>query len=240
MTHKDIDELLQGASASEVDRALIERVQSSVLSSLKPVRPLPATSRLVTVLLLASALLAVAGGAIQGMYGFHAMSGTQRLVTFAVWSMVALAAAAASVREMTPATGRRVNPLLLLLIACGPLAMVFAALLPVHFADDFVRAGLRCLAMGLLWAIPGALLTWLVFRRGFVLDARAAGAAAGTVGGIIGIGVLEFHCPNLEATHVIAWHLAVIAIAAFAGFLAGMGVSKADGTSYRARDSTAR
>jgi len=49
----------------------------------------------------------------------------------------------------------------------------------------------------------------------------AAGLAAGTVAGLAGLGMLELHCPNLKAVHVLVWHVAVVAVSGGLGFALG-------------------
>jgi hypothetical protein len=55
-----------------------------------------------------------------------------------------------------------------------------------------------------------------VLRRGFAVDPRAAGLAAGSLAGLAGVAMLELHCANFEAPHVMLWHTAVIWVAAAA------------------------
>jgi hypothetical protein len=49
--------------------------------------------------------------------------------------------------------------------------------------------------------------------------------AAGTVGGamaaLAGIGMLELHCNNFQALHILVWHTAVLPAGAAIGALAG-------------------
>jgi len=61
------------------------------------------------------------------------------------------------------------------------------------------------LAIGLLPAVPAGLLSWLVLRRGFPVGAVSAGLAPGMPAGVE---MLELHCPNFEAAHVLVWHMA--------------------------------
>jgi hypothetical protein len=68
-------------------------------------------------------------------------------------------------------------------------------------------------------AIPAGLATAWMLRRGFVLDWRAAGIAAGTLSGLAGLGMLELHCANLKAIHVIVWHVAVVLVSGMLGLL---------------------
>ena len=48
------------------------------------------------------------------------------------------------------------------------------------------------------------------------------GAATGMLAGLVGTSVLELHCPNMDAWHVLASHLGVAALGAIAGFTAGL------------------
>jgi len=78
-----------------------------------------------------------------------------------------------------------------------------------------------CLTAGLLHAIPAALASRLILRRGFAVNAVAAGLVSGTLAGLAGVTMLELHCANLEALHVMLWHTAVIPVSGAAGALLG-------------------
>ena len=42
-----------------------------------------------------------------------------------------------------------------------------------------------------------------------------------TLSGLTGLGMLELHCPNLKAIHVMVWHVAVVVVSAGLGFAMG-------------------
>jgi hypothetical protein len=71
----------------------------------------------------------------------------------------------------------------------------------------------------LFHAIPAALASWLLLRRGFAVNSVAAGLVAGTLAGLAGVTMLELHCANLQAPHVMLWHTAVMPVSAAAGAL---------------------
>jgi hypothetical protein len=101
------------------------------------------------------------------------------------------------------------------------LLAIFGALFRNYQTNRFLAAGLTCLEFGLLDAIPVALLGWLILRRGFAVNAAASGLVGGTLAGLAGVAMLELHCPNFQALHVLIWHTAVIPVSAAAGaFLA--------------------
>jgi len=70
-------------------------------------------------------------------------------------------------------------------------------------------------------ALPAALVSTWILRRGLVLDWVTAGLAAGVLSGLAGLGMLELHCPYLNAIHAMVWHVAVVLISAMAGLAFG-------------------
>ena len=78
-----------------------------------------------------------------------------------------------------------------------------------------------CLTAGLLHAVPAALASWLLLRRGFAVNPVAAGLVAGTLAGLAGVTMLELHCANFQALHVMLWHTAVIPVSGAVGALVG-------------------
>jgi hypothetical protein len=90
-----------------------------------------------------------------------------------------------------------------------------------YHTHNFVHEGIACLSAGLLHAIPAALASWVLLRRGFAVNPVAAGLVAGTLAGLAGVTMLELHCPNFEALHVMLWHTAVVPASGAAGALLG-------------------
>ncbi len=221
MRDREIDEILKRAAGAshDVDPALLDRVARSIGSSLQPVRPLPAAWVLACGLVLICSGIAVAGAARLGLNGIHKLSAWERALIFPELAILICLAAAALVGEMIPGSRRRVAPGFLL--AAGSLALlaVFAVLFRDYHTDRFVFQGVACLTAGLLHAIPAALASWLLLRRGFAVNSVAAGLVAGTLAGLAGVTMLEIHCPNFQALHVMLWHTAVMLISGAAGAL---------------------
>jgi hypothetical protein len=65
-------------------------------------------------------------------------------------------------------------------------------------------------------------LFWLVLRRGAILSPSMTGAATGLLAGLVGASVLEIHCPNLDALHILVSHLGVAILCAMAGLFTGL------------------
>jgi len=130
-------------------------------------------------------------------------------------------AATTCVAEMIAGSRRRVSPAIL--VGAGSLALVgvFAILFRDYHTHSFVHQGVACLTAGLLHAIPVALASWFLLRRGFAVNPVAAALVAGTLAGLAGVTMLELHCPNFEAPHVMLWHTAVVPVSGAAGALLG-------------------
>ncbi len=223
MTPDEIDSMLRQAA----DRALKDseesttaRAEAAILKDLPPVRVLAPAWVFTLGLLALSAAFAVASAVALGMLGLRALSPPQQALIFSALLATAWLAAVACAREMSPAAGTRRGARALSLAA-----LLFPALFALAFHDystrNFVREGIPCLIAGLCVAVPTGLAIALVLRRGFVLDWSAAGVAAGALSGLAGLGMLELHCPNLKAIHVIVWHVAVVISSGALGFGAG-------------------
>src|SRR5271154_3397568 len=189
---------------------LLARVAKSIESTMEPVRPLPPTWMLAGGLFLVCTAVAVGGSARAGFYGIEKLSALERALIFPALGVFIWLAAVTWVNETIPGSRRRVAPWTLLGLGSAGLLAVFATLFHDYHTDHFVSAGILCLVVGLLHAIPAGLLGWFILRRGFAVNAVAAGLAAGTMAGLAGVTMLEFHCANLEALHVMVWHTAVV------------------------------
>ena len=220
---KEIDEILKRAAQAphDVDPALLDRVSKSIGSSLRPVRPLPPAWVLAGGLALICAAVALAGAARAGFNGIQKLSVLERALIFPALGIFVWLGARAAVAEMIPGSRRRAAPGLLLGAGSLMLLVVFAVLFRDYRTDHFVAQGIVCLTAGLLHAIPAALASWFLLRRGLAVNPVAAGLVLGTLAGLAGVTMLELHCANFEAPHVMLWHTAVITISAAAGAVAG-------------------
>jgi hypothetical protein len=62
-------------------------------------------------------------------------------------------------------------------------------------------------------------MSWVLLRRGFAVNPVAAGLAGGALAGLCGVTMLELHCANFQALHILVWHTAVLPVVAAAGAL---------------------
>jgi len=215
-----LDQILARAAGAEpVAPELVERISGAVLPGLRPVRPMPSAEAMVAALLLLSVAVGAGAAAILGMQGLAILSGAQALLIFAAIGLSGGLAASQSAAEMVPGSKAMANPIALMLGASLALMGIFAILFGGYAMDAFVPQGVPCLTAGLSVALPAGGGAWLILRRGFAVDRAAAGSALGTLAGLTGVTMLELHCPNLRAIHVMAWHVAVVPLGAAGGAL---------------------
>jgi hypothetical protein len=157
------------------------------------------------------------GASTLGFHGIRALTAWDSALIFGGLATFIWLTTDTLVSQMIPGSAIVMRPGALLWSGCLILMAIFGSLFPRHPATDFVPAGMFCLKAGLLQAVPMGVFGWLILRRGFVLHPVAAGMTSGTLGGLAGITMLELHCPNLEASHVIIWHTAVIVVSAVCG-----------------------
>ncbi len=222
MNDREVDKLLNGAKVPQGPREeILGRIAESIAGSMRPVRPLPPQWMLTGGVALICALVALAGAAGMRFSGIAKMSVLERGTVFSVLGILVLVAASELVSAMIPGSRRRFPSGVLLLVTSLCLAAVLALCFRDYRTTHFVHAGLVCLAIGVVHAIVAGLLSWLVLRRGFAVDAVSAGLAAGTLAGLAGVGMLELHCPNFQTAHVLVWHLGVLLVSAGLGGLCG-------------------
>jgi Negative regulator of sigma F len=221
MKDTEIDARLEKAARAphQVARALLTRVADSMKASIVPVRPLPPTWLLVGSLVFICAAIGLAGAFRAGFYGIERMSLLERTLIFSTLGALAFVAGQQFVSELIPGSRQRLSPRFMLGVGSVALLGVFALLFRDYHTDHFLTQGVACLLTGLLHAIPAALASWLLLRRGFAVNAVAAGLAGGTLAGLAGVTMLELHCSNFQALHVLVWHTAVVPSSAAGGAL---------------------
>lgn len=220
MKANDIDELLKNAQAPQPPQPdVLERIAQSIAASARPVRPMPPDWMLTAGLLLAGAIVAVAGAARAGFFGVERMTVLERALVFSGLLLFGWFAASEFVHASIPGSRVRLSPGAVLASGCALLLGVFAFCFRDYQTTHFFSAGLVCLGVGLLHAVPAGLLGWLILRRGLAVNPVAAGTLAGAFAGVAGAAMLELHCPNFQVAHVLVWHIAVVPMSGAIGAL---------------------
>jgi hypothetical protein len=224
----DIEEALDRAAAvpHELPAGVLARIVESIGPSLAPVRPLPPAWVLSGALVAITAAVALLGAARAGFQGFEALGLYELILIFGTLGTLAWVTAGQTVCDWIPGSRRRLGSGGLLGLATASLLLVFSLLFHDYRVEAFVPAGLACLVTGLLHAVPAALLGWWWLRRGLALNYASAGLAAGTLAGIAGVTVLELHCTNSEALHLLVWHTLVVPVSGATGAILGWALGR--------------
>lgn len=224
MTNSDLDRLWE-SQAGGLRPEQVHDIAGRLATDLKPVRPLPPAGLLATAFALIFSALVLLGGLTLGDRALLRMDWLTALFTFASLAASACLVAFALSGEMTP--GRRLAPPWVL--AAGillALAVVFAVVFPYQEELAFWLRAWRCLRTGLAAGSLAAALVWLILRHGATLDPRASGALAGLLGGLTGTAILEIHCSDFNAMHIIVGHWGAAALGAGIGWIAGAIVAR--------------
>ncbi len=224
MKPEDIDDLLaraaRDAQPSESERAAIRRAQSTLIADLRPVRAIAPIWVFTLGLMAVFAGIAIAAASGLGLHGVHALNPVQRVAIFSALLAAGWLAAAACARAMRPAAGSRLG-VLALALASGAFPVLFALIFRGYGTLNFVHEGIPCLVAGMAVAVPTGVVIAFILRRGFVMEWASTGTAAGALAGLTGLAMLELHCPNLKAIHVMVWHVAVVVTSGALGWAIG-------------------
>jgi len=174
-------------------------------------------------------------GAFVGIFVSIVTFGVYRLGAFAIAVMTPLQTAAilsalaistgllasSLAHQMVPGSRHSVSPRLLPVGITISLTIAIAVLFQFQHEQNFWGNVWACFRAGMPIGALAAVPFWLALRRGAVLSPCMTGAATGLLAGLVGASVLEIHCPNLDAWHILASHLGVAVLCALAGLVIG-------------------
>jgi hypothetical protein len=220
---EEVDKVLQrgSADAPPLGPVLLNRISDSINASMRPVRRLAPTWALTGGLVLICAAVAIAAAAGMGFYGIEKLGAAARVLIFSALAILVSLAGREFVNQFIPGSRRGMAVTAFLTLVCVVLLGEFALVFRDYRTDHFITAGVTCLLTGLSLAVPAALLSWSLLRRGFAVNPVAAGLVGGALAGLCGVTMLELHCANFQALHVLVWHTAVVPASAAAGALMG-------------------
>lgn len=204
------------------NRDIRESIRKSILTDLKPVKPLPSDRMLAAGIQLTAAVGIGGFLAAMGVRGLRLMTLAQTLAlgTLAIASAACLAVAfVRTIRPGAPPPPVRGE------VAAAALSVGFpvlcAALFPLSPAPDSLHNGLVCLGCGALLTSGCCLALFRLARRGVILDGVRTGATIGALSGVISAIALQLFCPHQEASHLAVWHGLVILTSVVMGILSG-------------------
>lgn len=202
--------------------ARIAHIQHLVISSLKPIRPLPSNRTLVLVAVVFSIFLAFACTFPFGWFALQALSIGQMTLYYGFILLLLYLLAQTTVEDVIPGCVRTLSQPALIGGAFLLLGLGVALMFPSFTTERFVQLGVPCLRLGVMCAGIAGLFVSLLLRRGFLTSRVKTCCLAGTLAGLVGFGGLAIHCPILQASHILVWHLGAMLVAGVAGSLVGV------------------
>jgi hypothetical protein len=203
------------------DSARLAAIRKTFAESAAPVRPLPSNAVIMAFCLGVFIALGVILAAPIGFAGLANMSAGARWMDYSVLLLLALALAGVIVEQMIPGSRHTMRPVWGIVLAIVLLSLTSLVLFPDFDTNRFVPRGMPCLRYGLLSSIPAAGLTWILMRRGYIVDPLAGAISGGAFSGLLGAAVLALHCSIFNAAHILVWHVGVIAVTSAAGACIG-------------------
>jgi hypothetical protein len=200
----------------------LRHIADGMAADLRPVRPIaPAWYFL---------------GAFAGIFVSIVALGVYRMEAFAIAVMTPLQTSAiltalaistgllvySLVQQMVPGSRHRIPPKLLPVAIAIALTIAMAVLFQFQHERNFWASAWACIRAGTPYGVVAAVPFWLMLRRGAILSPGMTGAATGLLAGLVGTSVLEIHCPNLDAWHILVSHLGVAILCALAGLIIGL------------------
>ncbi len=227
MKDAEVDEML--ARVARVPRApnavLLGRIADSLKPTLRPVRPVAPSWLLASGLVLICVAVAVAA-ARGATYGLDKLTVSERFLVFPILGLLTWVIARELVSFLTPGSRHHFTAGTLLTIVSLTLLVLFTLLVHPYRIEPYATAGVICLRIGLLHAVPVAILGWLLLRRGFVVNVVATGIVWGTLAGLAGFAAVVLRCDNFEALHVLLWHVGVVPVSALVGAVTGWVITR--------------
>jgi hypothetical protein len=126
------------------------------------------------------------------------------------------------VHQMVPGSRHGIPPRLLPVAITISLTIAVAVLFQFQHERNFWGNAWTCIRAGTPFGVLAAVSFWLMLRQGAILAPALTGAATGLFAGLVGTSVLEVHCPNLDASHILVSHVGVAILCGLAGLVIGL------------------
>ena len=202
--------------------ASLRLIETGMAADLRPVNPIAPKSYLFLAFVTIFTGIAALGVSRMGTLAIHVMSPVQTSMILGVLAISTGLLASSLVNQMVPGSRHRISPRLLPFGITILLMIVIAVLFQFRHEQNFWIRSWACIRAGAPIGALAAVPFWLVLRRGTMLSPVMTGAATGLLAGLLGTTVLEIHCPNLDAWHILVGHLGVAAFVGMAGLLIGV------------------
>jgi hypothetical protein len=205
----------------------LQQIARGMATNLVPVRPMAPARYFFGALVGMFVAIAALGAYRMGAFGIRVMTPLQNTAIFSVLAVSTGLLAYSLVQQMVPGTRHRISPRLLPAAITISLMIAITFLFQFQHERNFWGNAWACIRAGTPFGVLAAVPLWLVLRRGAILSPAVTGASTGLFAGLVGTSVLEIHCPNLHASHILVSHLGVAMLCALAGLVIGWVVDAA-------------
>jgi hypothetical protein len=204
--------------------ATLRQITEGIATNLRPVRPVAPAHYLFGAFVGIFACIVVLGVYRMGACAIAVMTPLQTVAMLGALAVSAGLLAYSLVLQMVPGSRHTIPPRFLPVGITIALTVAVVVLFQFQHERNFWRNGSACIRAGIPLGVLAAVPFWLLLRRGAVLSPSITGAATGLLAGLVGTSVLEIHCPNLDAWHILVSHLGVAMLCALAGLVTGLSV----------------
>ncbi len=209
-------------TADALSPEVLRQIERGIIADLHPVRPLAPARYLFAVFVGIFMSIVALGVYRMGAFAIAVMSPLQASAILGALAASAGLLAYSLIQQMVPGSRHHIPPRWLAAGIVVSLAFAIAVLFQFHHDRNFWTNGWACLRAGTPIGIIAAIPIWLVLRRGAILSPGMTGTATGLFAGLVGTSVLEIHCPNVDAWHILVAHLGVSVLCALAGLVVGL------------------
>jgi hypothetical protein len=224
-----LDAWAASRSGDEVPVFLQQGIERKLTASLNPVKTLPSARWLAVcffAIFVVGALMCIE---MTDRWGLRLMHGAQIVAMTAIFGAAGIGFSITLAQRMIPGARTWISPGALWPVAGFVVAAGIAGAFPWGFAGAPPSEGWPCSAMEAAMAIPGAVLFWLIARRGAPFIGPGFGAAVGALAGLLAMTVMQFQCMFQHAPHLLIWHAGAAAALTGLGALSGAVASRWSG-----------
>jgi hypothetical protein len=202
--------------------AMLRQIADGMAAGLRPVRPVGPARYFFWAFVGIFVSIVALGVYRMGVFAIAVMTPLQTATILSALAISTVLLAYSLVQQMIPGSRHRIPPRLLPVAITITLTIAMAILFQFQHERHFWANAWACVRAGTPFGVLAAAPLWLMLRRGAILSPSMTGGAIGLFAGLVGTSVLQIHCPNLDASHILVSHLGVAILCALAGLAIGL------------------
>ena len=202
--------------------ATLRQIAEGLATDLRPVRQMASARYFFVAFVGTFVSIVVLSVYRMGAFAVAVMTPLQAAAILGALAISTVLLAYSLTHQMVPGSRHRISPRLLPIGIAFSLTIAIAVLFQFQHGRNFWGDAWACFRAGIPIGVLAAVPFWLMLRRGVILSPTMSGAATGLFAGLVGTSVLEIHCSNLDAWHILISHLGVAILGALAGLVTGV------------------